>query len=117
MDPIKKPFGARKYSEILKEGLKYIDDRRKGRIKSFKTPWLGINKSGVGGLEWGSMLTIGARPGCLSGDTVLDIYRHYNKKSHRNGSRKYTLKELYYKFNGLLVPRNSKSDKIKIIDF
>jgi len=82
MDPIKKPFGARKYSEILKEGLKYIDDRRKGRIKSFKTPWLGINKSGVGGLEWGSMLTIGARPG--SGKTL--VVNQILREAHKNNS-------------------------------
>ena len=62
-------FGIRKYSEILREGLQYIDDRRKSRIKSFKTPWMGINKSGVGGFEWGSMITIGARPG--SGKTLI----------------------------------------------
>lgn len=62
-------YGGRLYSEILAEGLKYIEDRMKGRIKSFKTPWLGVNESGVGGLEWGSMLTIGARPG--AGKTLI----------------------------------------------
>ena len=61
--PTERPFGARTYSEILKEGLQYIEDRRQGRIKSFKTPWDTLNSSGVGGLEWGSMMTIGARPG------------------------------------------------------
>lgn len=61
--PTQRPYGARTYSEILKEGLQYIEDRRHGRIKSFKTPWDTLNSSGVGGLEWGSMMTIGARPG------------------------------------------------------
>lgn len=65
----KRPFGARRYSDVLSEGLQYIDDRRHGRIKSIKTPWAGFNKAGVGGLEWGSMLTIGARPG--AGKTLI----------------------------------------------
>lgn len=63
------PFDAKNYSEVLIEGLKYIDDRRSGRVKSFKTPWTGLNYAGIGGLEWGSMLTIGARPG--SGKTMI----------------------------------------------
>jgi len=62
-------YGARNYSEILAEGLGYINDRRHGRIKSFKTPWLGFNRAGINGLEWGSLLTIGARPG--SGKTMI----------------------------------------------
>ena len=62
-------FGARSYHQILEEGLIYIDDRRKGKIKSIKTPWLGFNKAGINGLEWGSMLTIGARPG--AGKTLI----------------------------------------------
>jgi len=109
--PIKdRPFGIRSYVEILEEGLNYIEDRRLGKIKSLTLPWDGLNNAGVAGLEWGSMITIGARPGCLSGDTIIDVYRHSNTKNG-NGSRKYTLKELYYKFNGLLAPRNSKNDK------
>lgn len=58
-----RPFGIKTYSEILEEGLEYIEDRRLGRVKSFKLPWDGINNMGVGGLEWGSMFTLGARPG------------------------------------------------------
>lgn len=63
------PYGAKNMSEVLKEGLQYIDDRRTGRVKSFKTPWTGLNFAGIGGLEWGSMMTIGARPG--SGKTMI----------------------------------------------
>lgn len=63
------PYGAKNMSEVLKEGLQYIDDRRTGRVKSFRTPWTGLNYAGIGGLEWGSMLTIGARPG--SGKTMI----------------------------------------------
>jgi replicative DNA helicase len=69
MNTPQNPFDAKDYSEVLIEGLKYIDDRRSGRVKSFKTPWTGLNYAGIGGLEWGSMLTIGARPG--SGKTMV----------------------------------------------
>ena len=62
-------YGAKTYLEVLEEALKYIEDRRTGRITSFKTPWQGVNKSGINGLEWGSMLTIAARPG--SGKTMV----------------------------------------------
>lgn len=68
--PIKdRPFGLRTYVEILEEGLQYIEDRRVGKIKSLLLPWAGLNNAGVAGLEWGSMLTIGARPG--SGKTMF----------------------------------------------
>jgi replicative DNA helicase len=69
MKKINHLHGGRLYSEILAEGLVYIEDRMKGRVKSFKTPWAGLNRAGVGGLEWGSMITVGARPG--SGKTLI----------------------------------------------
>ena len=68
-DPKERPYGARKYSEILRETAKYVDDRRKGNIKSLLTPWPGLNKAGVNGIEWGSLVTIGARPG--AGKTLI----------------------------------------------
>ena len=91
------PFGARNYSEILREGLQYINDRRKGRIKSFKTPWIGINRSGVGGLEWGSMLTIGARPG--SGKTLIvnQILREARKN---NPDQDFNLLDFQFEMRG-----------------
>jgi len=64
-----RPFGAKTYSEILQEGVQYIEDRKKGKIQSFKTPWSTLNDAGVGGLEWNSIVTIGARPG--SGKTMF----------------------------------------------
>lgn len=74
--PLKdRPFGIKTYVEILQEGLQYVDDRRLGKIKSLALPWDGINKSGVGGLEWGSMLTIGARPGAGKTMFVSQILR------------------------------------------
>ena len=74
--PLKdRPFGIKTYVEILQEGLQYVEDRRLGKIKSLALPWDGINKSGVGGLEWGSMLTIGARPGAGKTMFVSQILR------------------------------------------
>lgn len=70
-----RPFGIKTYVEILEEGLHYIEDRRIGKIKSLKLPWDGLNKMGVGGLEWGSMLTIGARPGAGKTMFVSQILR------------------------------------------
>jgi replicative DNA helicase len=63
MSQPQRPYGAKTYFEILQEGLVYIEDRKLGKIKSFTTPWQSLNLAGVNGLEWGSMLTIGARPG------------------------------------------------------
>ena len=82
MNEPKRPYGARKYSEILTEGLQYIEDRRVGKIKSLKTPWHGVNKASINGLEWGSMLTIGARPG--SGKTL--IVSQFLREAYKNNS-------------------------------
>jgi replicative DNA helicase len=92
-----KPFGARKYSEILREGLKYIDDRRKGRIKSFKTPWMGINQAGVGGLEWGSMITIGARPG--SGKTLI-VNQILREAKQNNPTQDFNILDFQFEMGG-----------------
>ena len=77
------PYGAKKYSDVLREGLQYIDDRRSGRVKSFKTPWTGLNYAGIAGLEWGSMLTIGARPG--AGKTMIVSQILKESRSHNPG--------------------------------
>lgn len=68
-------YNAKTYVEVLEEGLQYVKDRRTGKIKSFKLPWSGLNRVGVGGLEWGSMLTIGARPGAGKTMFVSQILR------------------------------------------
>ena len=75
MNTKENPFGAKKMSDVLREGLQYINDRRTGRVKSFRTPWTGLNYAGIGGLEWGSMLTIGARPGMGKTMIVSQILR------------------------------------------
>ena len=40
-------------SEIRKETLQYILDRKDGKIKSIKTPWANLNEALLDGLEWG----------------------------------------------------------------
>jgi replicative DNA helicase len=81
------PYGAKTYSEILDSGLEYIRQRRDGIIKSIKTPWPSLNKAGVGGLEWNSLLTIAARPGAgktmfvsqvLRECKILNADQHFN---------------------------------------
>ena len=66
------------YSKILKikhiaesaeESVKYIDDRRKGLIKSLKTPWKKYNNAACGGLEWNTVHTIAGLSG--SGKTAM----------------------------------------------
>jgi len=62
-------YGRKSYITVLEKGLKYVEKRMSGKIKSLRTPWEGLNRAGIAGLEWGSMLTVGARPG--AGKTML----------------------------------------------
>ena len=62
-------FGYKYHWEVVQKAIRNIDDRRHGRIKSFATPWYGLNEATVGGLDWGSLITIGARPG--AGKTMM----------------------------------------------
>lgn len=68
MQTVKK-FNRKPHSKVMGIGGKYLDDRSMGTIRSFKTPWKGFNKAGVGGIEWGELVTIGARPG--AGKTMV----------------------------------------------
>ena len=43
--------------------LKYIQKRKKGEVKSIKTPWSKFNDATLDGLELNSMIVIAARPG------------------------------------------------------
>lgn len=70
-----RPYNLKFHHEILTEGVTYIEDRAAGRIRSFKTPWAGFNNATIGGLEWGSLLTIGARPGAGKTMIVSQILR------------------------------------------
>lgn len=49
-------------SAVAEETEKYIEDRRKGLVKSCKTGYDKLDKSLLGGIEWGSVIGIGGRP-------------------------------------------------------
>jgi len=49
-------------ADVVRETEKYIDDRRKGVIKSYKTGYSKFDNANLDGWEWGSAITIGARP-------------------------------------------------------
>ena len=49
--------------EASKEALEYIDNRRKGRVRSLKTRWSKLNTKLVGGIEWGTIMTIAGMSG------------------------------------------------------
>ena len=93
LDALIKKYGIRSKSDIMQEALKYIKDRMDGRIKSLKTPWPGLNKAGIGGLEWGSMMTIGARPG--AGKTMFVSHILRDIKDH-NPDQKFNILEFQF---------------------
>lgn len=49
--------------EAVEQTLKYIIDRKEGRIKSLKTGFKKLDKCMIDGMEWNSTVTIGGRPG------------------------------------------------------
>lgn len=51
------------------ESLVYLDGRRRGQIKSLKTPWKKFNDAGTNGIEWHNTVVIGGRP--ASGKTLI----------------------------------------------
>lgn len=53
----------KKQSDCFVEALDYVKQRQLGLIKSLKTPWPKFNDAGIDGIEWNSVLVIGARPG------------------------------------------------------
>jgi replicative DNA helicase len=88
-----RPFGIKSYVEILEEGLQYIEDRKSGKIKSLSLPWTGLNNAGVAGLEWGSMLTIGARPG--SGKTMF-VSQVLRESKYLNPTQNFNILEFQF---------------------
>lgn len=56
-------------SSIYKTGLQYVEMRKRGQAVSMRTPWKQINKAGVNGFEWNTIITIAGRPG--SGKTTF----------------------------------------------
>lgn len=64
-----KALTVRSIEHVALEETKYIDDRRKGLIKSLKTPWEKYNDVTMGGIEWHTMHTIAGASG--SGKTAI----------------------------------------------
>jgi replicative DNA helicase len=56
-------------SKIHEDGIRYMENRRDGNVKSILTPWVKFNEAGIGGLEWGSITTIAAQSG--GGKTLI----------------------------------------------
>lgn len=48
--------------QVSEETLKYIKDRKEGRIKSLRLGYPKLDKCMLDGIEWGSTITIGGRP-------------------------------------------------------
>lgn len=69
MDTTTKPKLWKHISDIHKDGIAYMENRRDGTIKSISTPWKKFDDAGIGGLEWGTITVIGGRPG--SGKTLI----------------------------------------------
>jgi replicative DNA helicase len=55
--------------QAVDEALKYIDGRRKGLIKSIKTPWKKFNDAHLDGIEWQKIITLGGMSS--SGKTLI----------------------------------------------
>ena len=55
--------------DVTREAIQYIDDRRKGLVKSLKTPWKKFNAISLGGIEWHTITTIAGLSG--SGKTAI----------------------------------------------
>lgn len=66
-------------ADIYVEGIKYIVGRQKGVVKSIRTPWSKVNKAGVGGFEWGTIITLGGRSG--TGKTTFVNY--FTRRAHQ----------------------------------
>jgi replicative DNA helicase len=63
------PLEIRSIADVTDEEIKYIDDRRHGRIKSLATPWKKYNNVAMGGIEWHTIHTLGGMSG--SGKTAI----------------------------------------------
>jgi len=56
-------------SQSANDSIEYIEGRRKGTIKSLRTPWEKMNRVTLNGLEWRTITTIGGASG--SGKTAI----------------------------------------------
>lgn len=90
---VSKSTKRKSYSQVLEKSLKYIEKRKNGDIKSLRTPWPGLNMVGIAGLEWGSMLTVGARPGAGKTMFVSQLLR----EAHRlNPDQRFNILEFQF---------------------
>jgi len=62
-------------SEASKEALQLIEDRRDGLVTPLITTWPKLNTATMGGLEWGTMTTIGGLSGAGKTAFVAQLYR------------------------------------------
>ena len=69
-----KTLPVRHILEPTKEILRYIDDRRKGIVKSLKTKWNKFNRQCMGGIEPNTIYTIAGISGKLCNITSTHTY-------------------------------------------
>lgn len=61
---------------IYEEGLWYMEGRRTGKIKSFKTSLDSFNEAGLDGIEYHSAIILGARPGDFKTSIVTQFIKN-----------------------------------------
>lgn len=61
---------------LHKQGIDYMVKRKAGLVTSLKTPWQKFDDIGMGGLEWGTITTIGGRSGDGKTAILLQITRN-----------------------------------------
>lgn len=59
--------------EAAREIIGYMNDRRKGKSKSLKTPWNKLNEACMGGIEWQSITTIAGMSGSGKSSIVNEL--------------------------------------------
>lgn len=69
MDKPKTSFNLITAEEAANQLETYVEKRSTGEITSLLTPWKSLNKRGINGLEWGSIITLGGMSG--SGKTAI----------------------------------------------
>jgi replicative DNA helicase len=69
MSSYKGPLEIKHIKQAAEEETKYVDDRRKGRIKSLATSWKKYNNVSMQGIEWYTMHAIAGLSG--SGKTAI----------------------------------------------
>lgn len=65
----------KRLDQLHRKGIQYMMDRKEGRVVSLKTPWAKLDDVGMGGLEWGTITTIGGRSGDGKTAIMLQITR------------------------------------------